>query len=102
MALEVFISILVLSATVTSIGIEIVKTLLSKFNIKYNALILATVIAFVLGVSEIFIYYGMNGLAITTITFVYAVCMGVANLVASQIGYDKIKEFLLALFAKTK
>ncbi len=102
MTLEVFISILVLSATVTSLGIEIIKNLLNKFNIKYDTLIVATVIAFILGVAEIFIYYGMNGLTVTTIAFVYALCMGVANLVASQVGYDKIKEFLLVLFAKVK
>lgn len=102
MTLELFISILVLSATATSLGIELVKTLLNKFNMKYNTLIMATVVAFVLGVAEIFIYYGMNGLTITVITFVYSVCMGIANLVASQVGYDKIKEFLLVLFAKSK
>ncbi len=102
MTLEVFISILVLSATVTSLSIEIVKDLLNKFNIKYDTLIMATIIAFVLGVAEIFIYYEMNEFAIRTITFVYAICMGIANLVASQVGYDKIKEFLLVLLAKSK
>ncbi len=100
MTLEIFISILVLSATVTSLGIEIIKNLLNKFNIKYDTLIVATIIAFILGVAEIFIYYGMNGLTVTAITFVYSVCMGIANLVASQVGYDKIKEFILVLFTK--
>ena len=100
MTLEVFISIFVLSATVTSLGIEIVKALLTKFNVKYDTVVLATTIAFILGVAEIFIYYVVNGLPIAVITFAYAICMGVANLVASQIGYDKVKEFVLALFAK--
>ena len=100
MTLEVFISIFVLSATVTSLGMEIVKALLNKFNVKYDTVVLATAIAFVLGVAEIFIYYAMNSMPIVVITFVYAICMGVANLVASQIGYDKVKEFILALFAK--
>lgn len=100
MTLEIFVSILVLSATVTSLGIEIIKSLLTKFNVKYDTVVLATVIAFVLGVAEIFVYYAMNGLPIVMLTFIYAVCMGVANLVASQIGYDKVKEFVLALFAK--
>ncbi len=100
MTLESFISILVLSATTTSLGIEVIKILLNKFNMKYDTLIMSTVIAFVLGIAEIFIYYCMNGLTVTVITFVYAVCMGIANLVASQVGYDKIKEFLLVLFTK--
>lgn len=102
MTLEIFISILILSASVTSLGIEIVKRLLHRFHIKYDALIVATVTAFVLGVAELFIYYRMNGLAITSITCVYAICLGIANLVASQVGYDKIKEFLLILFTKAK
>lgn len=100
MTLEIFISIFVLSATVTSLGIEIVKTLLNKFNVKYDTVVLATVVAFILGAVEIIIYYAMNGLPIVLTTIAYAICMGVANLVASQIGYDKVKEFVLALFAK--
>ncbi len=102
MSLEVFISILVLSATATSLGIELIKKLLNKFSIKYDSLIVATVIAFIVGIAEVFIYYVINGLSVTIITAIYAACMGIANLVASQLGYDKVKAFLLALFSKTK
>lgn len=102
MTLEEFISILVLLAAVTSLGVEVMKNFLNKFHIKYDTLIITNIIAFVLGAAETFIYYGTNELAVTDLTFVYAVCMGVANLVASQVGYDKIKEFLLVLFARSK
>ncbi len=102
MTLEAFISILVLSATATSLCIEVIKKLLNKFNKKYDSLVVATIIAFVVGVTEIFIYYSYNGLTVSISTFVYSICMGIANLVGSQVGYDKIKEFLLVLFARSK
>lgn len=100
MSLEIFNSILVLSAMMTSLGIEIIKAFLDKFNIKYNTVIMSTITAFVLGVIEIFVYYGMHGLAITMLTFIYSLSMGIANSVSSTVGYDKVKEFLAALFAK--
>jgi len=102
MSLEIFNSILVLSAMVTSLGIEVIKSFLNKFNIEYDAVIISTIIAFVLGVIEIFVYYGMHGLSITMFTFIYALCMGAANSVSSTVGYDKVKEFLTALFAGSK
>lgn len=97
MSLEIFNSILVLSAMVTSLGIEIIKAFLKKFNIKYNTVIMSTITAFVLGAIEIFVYYEMHGLSVTMFTFIYALCMGAANLVSSTVGYDKVKEFLAAL-----
>lgn len=97
-----FISIMVLSATSTSLGIEVIKTFLDNINIKYNTVILATIAAFVIGVVEIFIYYVVNGISITYMTFLYALCMGVANLLSSTVGYDKIKQFAYALFDKTE
>ena len=97
-----FISIMVLSATSTSLGIEVIKTFLDNINIKYNTVILATIAAFVIGVVEIFIYYVVNGISITYMTFLYALCMGIANLLSSTVGYDKIKQFACALFDKTE
>lgn len=102
MSLEIFNSILVLSAMVTSLGIEVIKAFLNKFNIKYDAVIMSTITAFILGAIEIFIYYEMHGLPITIFTFIYSLCMGAANSVSSTVGYDKVKEFLAALFAKSK
>lgn len=102
MSMEIFNSILVLSAVITSLGIELIKALLDRFNIKYNAVIMSTIAAFVLGAVEIFIYYGTHDLPVTMITLVYALCMGAANSVSSNVGYDKVKEFLTALSARTE
>lgn len=102
MTLETFISTLVLSATATSLGIEVLKSCLKQFNIKYNTVIVATITSFIVGICEIFVLYYMKCLQITSITFIYALCMGLANVIGSTCGYDKIKEFILALFASLK
>jgi uncharacterized membrane protein YvlD (DUF360 family) len=98
MTLELFISILVISATATSIAIEIIKTLLEKAGITYKSLPLAIIISFVIGVAEIIIYAFSSGFSYMTI--IYALCMGLANSVASNVGYDKVKAFIYALYNK--
>lgn len=102
MSLEIFNSILVLSAMVTSLGIEVIKAFLNKFNIKYNTVIMSTITAFVLGAVEIFVYYGMHSLPVTILTLIYALCMGAANSLSSTVGYDKVREFLTALSARAE
>lgn len=102
MSLELFITILVISATATSIAIEIIKTLFDKIGITYKTVPLATIVAFVVGVAEVIIYTLKVENEITNITVLYAVCMGIANLVGTQVGYDKIKEFIYTLFTKAK
>lgn len=61
----------------------------------------AVIIAFVVGVAEIFIYTVNSGTSITAITILYAVCMGISNVIGSNVGYDKVKEFICSLFGKT-
>ncbi len=100
MSLEVFVSILVLSATTTSVGIEIFKKFLNTMNMKYKTMPVAVAIAFILGVAEIFVYEISEGIPISSLTFLYAICMGVANTMGATTGYDTVKAFIFALFAK--
>lgn len=102
MTLELFISILVISATATSIAIEIIKALLNKFGITYKTLPVAVIIAFVVGVAEVVIYTVNSGTGFSVSTFVYAICIGVANVIGSHVGYDKVKAFVYALMGKTE
>lgn len=102
MTLELFISILVISATATSIAIEIIKTLLTKCGITYKAMPVAVIVAFVVGVVEVIIYTINSGAGITTATILYAVCVGIANVIGSNVGYDKVKQFVYALIGKTE
>lgn len=45
MTLELFISILVISATATSIAVEIIKTLLDKAKVKYQSVPVSKVLS---------------------------------------------------------
>lgn len=100
MTLELFITILVMSATATSIAVQIVKTILDKMEKTYNSVPIAVIIAMIVGVAEIFIYYGTNAIPITIVTILYAICMGIANAVGATTSYDLVKKFINALFGK--
>lgn len=100
MTLGLFITILVLSASATSIAIQIVKNVLDNMHKTYNSVPIAVIVAMIVGIAEIFIYYGTHGLAITWVTFLYAICMGVANAVGATTSYDLVKKFINSLFGK--
>lgn len=100
MTLELFITILVMSATATSVAVQIVKTILDKMEKTYDSVPIAVIIAMIVGVAEIFIYYGTNAIPITIVTILYAICMGVANAVGATTSYDLVKKFINALFGK--
>lgn len=100
MNIELFLILLVVSANATSIFIQIIKTILDKLGAKYKSVTLAVVAASIVGIVEIFIYYGMKGLTIDVLTFLYAICMGVANAVGATTSYDLVKKFINALFGK--
>lgn len=100
MTLELFITILVMSATATSVAVQIVKTILDKMGKTYDSVPVAVIIAMIVGVAEIFIYYGINTIPITIVTILYAICMGVANAVGATTSYDLVKKFINALFGK--
>lgn len=100
MTLELFVSILVVSATATSIAVEIIKTLLNKANITYKTMPVAVIVAFVVGATEIIIHATSNGFS--WITVIYAVCMGLANTIGATVGYDTVKAFIYALLGRTK
>ena len=100
MTLELFITILGMSATATSVAVQIVKTILDKMEKTYDSVPIAVIIAMIVGVAEIFIYYGINTIPITIVTILYAICMGVANAVGATTSYDLVKKFINALFGK--
>lgn len=100
MTFELFITILTISATATSIAVQIIKTILDKLGATYKSVPIAVIASVIVGITEVFIYYGINALTITPITIVYAICMGVANAVGATTSYDLVKKFISALFGK--
>lgn len=97
MNFEVFITILVSSAAATSAAVELIKSILDGMKRHYKTVPVAIVTALVVGAAEIFIYYILNGTAISPMTVFYAICMGIANVVGATSSYDLVKKFLNAL-----
>lgn len=101
MTYELFIAILVMSATATSIAVEIIKSILDKIGIPYESISIAVLTAFVVGFLEIILYYMSHGIALSGITILYSICMGIANSVGATTSYDLIKKLISALIGKT-
>ena len=100
MTFELFITILTISATATSIAVQIIKNILDSLGKTYKSVPVAVIMSIVVGIAEIFIYYKINNMTIEPLTFVYAICMGVANAVGATTSYDLVKKFISALFGK--
>ena len=102
MTIETFVGIFVLSATVTSLGIEIIKKLFDAFKWKYDSMVIAVIVAFVIGVSEVIFYAAQGNMPFNGMTAIYSLCMGVLNVVGSTVGYDTVKKFILAFVGKVE
>ena len=102
MTVETFIGLLVVSATATSIGIEIVKKLFDAFKLKYKSIIIAGVVAFAVGAAEVGVYALKGNMPFNWITLFYAVCMGIVNVIGATVGYDTVKAFINAFSGKVE
>jgi uncharacterized membrane protein YvlD (DUF360 family) len=100
MNIEFFISVLVISATASSLAIEVVKKFLDKLGISYKTMPLAITTAFIIGIIEMLIYIPITDNLISIL--IYSVCSGVANAVGASVGYDTVKSLLYAIFNKTE
>lgn len=100
MTFELFLTILTVSATATSIAIQILKNILDGLGKTYKSVPIAVILAVIVGIVEIFIYHITNNLAITPLTVLCALCMGAANALGATTSYDLVKKFITALFAK--
>lgn len=102
MSVETFVRIFVVSATATSIGIEIIKKLFDAFKWKYNSMIVASITAFIVGAVEVIIYAAQGNMPFNYTTAIYSICMGLANVVGSTVGYDTMKKFIYAMNNKVE
>lgn len=86
-----FMIFLFIFSTVSALIVEgIKKTLKDKKNLPSN--IFAIVVALVIGIGGMFLYYYYSDIAITTKNVVSAIIMGFASGVCAMVGYDKVKE----------
>lgn len=100
MTFEIFITILVISASATSCAIQILKNVLDTMGKTYKSVPVAVIVAAIVGIIEIFIYYAENSMDITVMTFIYSICMGAANAIGATTSYDLVKKFISALLGK--
>ena len=100
MNVELFLALLVISANATAVLIQIIKEGFHMFNKEYNAVTLAVVVSFIIGVVEIIGYYAINGLEVNGLTFLYSICLGIANASGATTSYDLVKKFIKSLFGE--
>lgn len=102
MTLELFISILMLSASATSIAVQLMKAFLDRAAVPYKSVPIAVITAFLVGAAEMLIYSITHNMAIGAVTILYAVCMGFANTLSATCGYDLTKKFISALMGRAE
>ncbi len=102
MTLELFVSILVISATATSAAVELLKKFLDKCGIPYNTVPVAVITAFLIGIAEFILFSLTHGMTVNGTALFYSLCMGIANTLSSTCGYDLTKKLIDALWGKAK
>lgn len=90
MTVTMFIALLTMFATVTSICTEGVKKILNELNVAYASNLLASIIACVIGVGGTAVYYILFSMAFTPANIVCMILMGVATAFGAMVGYDKV------------
>ncbi len=87
MTVEIFLALLLGFSILASLVTEAIKKLFSA-----NGNITAFVVAIVIGLVGTLIYYQLENIDFNLNNIIYAILMGLASSLASQLGYDKIKE----------
>ena len=91
MTISMFVILLFAFSTLTCLIVEGIKqNFLGSDNKKYN--LIALIVAMIVGLIGLIIYYYLNHLAINFETFVFAVLMGLASALVSMVGYDKVSQ----------
>lgn len=92
MTVELFLGLLLFLSTVASLVTEVIKKLfLTDGNIT------SFVVAIIVGIVGTLIYYQLGNISFTLNNIIYAILMGIASSLTSQLGYDKIKELIQKL-----
>ncbi len=87
MTVEMFLALLLGFSTLASLTTEAIKKL---FGTDGN--LTSFIAAIVVGLAGTLIYYQLGRIDFTFNNIIYAILMGLASSLVSQLGYDKIKE----------
>lgn len=87
MTVEMFLALLLGFSTLSSLVTETIKKLFST-----DGNITAFIVSILIGLIGTLIYYQLGNIDFTLNNVIYAILMGLASSLTSQVGYDKIKE----------
>ena len=87
MTVEMFLALLLGVSTLASLVTEAIKKIFSA-----NGSVTAFIVAIVVGLLGTLIYYQLATIDFSLNTIIYAILMGLASSLISQLGYDKVKE----------
>lgn len=90
MSVTLFITLLTIFSTITSICTQGCKKILDELNVAYASNIVAFIIACVVGIGGTAIYYILCSVEFNIINVVCMILMGLATSFGAMIGYDKV------------
>lgn len=90
MSIEIFLLVLTILATVTSLLTEAVKKFLDSLKFKYITNVVVLIIAIIVGAVGMGVYYIFNGLDWSVNNIICTVLMVVFNWLGAMLGYDKV------------
>ena len=87
MTVEMFLALLLGFSTLASLTTEAIKKLFSA-----DGNVTAFIVSIIVGLVGTLLYYQLATIDFSLNNIIYAVLMGLASSLVSQLGYDKIKE----------
>ena len=97
MTFEVFMLLLTMCSTLTSLCTEGVNVFLEPLNIKYSSNIIALIVAIFVGGVGTALFYELNSIEMTTTNIICIFLMMGANWLGAMVGYDKVKQAIIQL-----
>lgn len=101
MTVTMFLIILTVCATVTSLLTEGIKKFLNEIHVKYASNTLALFVALIVGCGATALYYVNYQVPFNALNSVYLALMGIANWIGAMVGYDKVKQAVSQIGAKS-
>lgn len=94
MTVTLFITILTLGSTLTSLLTEAIKKFYANAHKEYSANVIAFIDAIVIGIGGTAVIYSLLNIDWTLNNILCMLLMGLAVWIASMIGYDKVIQLL--------
>lgn len=90
MHMTLFVALLVVLSTITSLCTEATKKILNELKVNYATNILVAILSLIIGTVGTGVYYVLFSIEFNLINIVCMPLMGLATAVGSMVGYDKV------------